>query len=291
MRGLAVNGRGIAVMCFTMFIFAAQDGLSRYLAEEYNVFMIVMIRYWFFLAFVVSISRIRNGSVTAVAQTRQPLFQLMRGMLLAVEILVTVISFTLLGLVEAHAIFAIYPLIVTVLSGPILGERVGWRRWLAVGVGAIGMLIILQPGVSVFSPYALVPVLGAFLFALYNLSNRYAARQDSSATSFFWTGLGGFVLMTAIGPFFWQPMAGADWVVMAVLCVTGATGHFLLIKAYEFAEASAVQPFAFFQLVFAAAIGVTIWGEDLPLTTIIGAGVIVAAGVFTALRERAAARV
>lgn len=286
-----MNGRGIAVMCFTMFIFAAQDGLSRYLAEEYNVFMIVMIRYWFFLAFVVSISRIRNGSVTAVAQTRQPLFQLMRGMLLAVEILVTVISFTLLGLVEAHAIFAIYPLIVTVLSGPILGERVGWRRWLAVGVGAIGMLIILQPGVSVFSPYALVPVLGAFLFALYNLSNRYAARQDSSATSFFWTGLGGFVLMTAIGPFFWQPMAGADWVVMAVLCVTGATGHFLLIKAYEFAEASAVQPFAFFQLVFAAAIGVTIWGEDLPLTTIIGAGVIVAAGVFTALRERAAARV
>ncbi|MBC6443006.1 MAG: DMT family transporter [Rhodobacteraceae bacterium] len=282
-----MNGRGIVVMCGAMFIFAAQDGLSRYLAEEYNVFMVVMIRYWFFMAFVLAISRLRHGSVGAVARTRRPTFQLMRGMLLGAEILVTVVSFTLLGLVEAHAIFAIYPLIVTGLSGPVLGERVGRRRRVAVGAGAIGMLIILQPGIAAFSPYALVPVLGALLFALYNLSNRYATRFDSAATSFFWTGLGGFVLMTAIGPFFWEPMTGADWVVMAILCVTGATGHFLLIKAYELAEASAVQPFAYFQLVFAAAIGVTIWEEALPWTTVLGAAVIVAAGVFTAVRERA----
>lgn len=284
-----MNGRGIAVMCVTMFIFAAQDGLSRYLAEEYNVFMVVMIRYWFFLAFVVSLSRIRNGSVAAVARTKQPIFQLFRGMLLGVEIIVTVVCFTLLGLVEAHAIFAVYPLLVTALSGPVLGERVGWRRWLAVGVGAVGMLIILRPGAATFSPYALLALFGALLFAIYNLSNRYAARQDSAATSFFWTGLGGFILMTAIGPFFWEPMSKDDWWVMGILCVSGATGHFLLIKAYEFAEASAVQPFAFFQLVFAAGIGVFFWNEALPWTTVLGAAVIVAAGVFTAVRERAVA--
>lgn len=282
----AVNGRGILVMCLTMLIFASQDGLSRHLAGEYNVFMVVMIRYWFLLAFVVALARMRQGSVRAVARSRAPLFQLARGVLLAVEILVAVAGFTLLGLAEAHAIFAAYPLIITALSGPMLGEKVGWRRWAAVAAGAVGMLIIVQPGAAAFSPLSLLPVLAALLFALYNVATRYAARIDSSATSFFWTGLGGCIAMTAIGPFFWEPMAPEDWWVMAVLCVTGASGHFLLIKAYELAEASAVQPFAFLQLVFASIIGVIFFGETIPSSTLVGAAVIVGAGVFTLLRER-----
>lgn len=280
------TGAGIVVMCITMLIFASQDALSRYLAENYNVFMVVMVRYWFFLSFVLVLSKVRFGSVTAVAKTEQPWFQLFRGVLLAVEILVTIWAFTLLGLVEAHAIFAFYPLMVTALSGPFLGEQVGWRRWTAVAVGAVGMLVILRPGAAAFSPLALVAVVGALLFAVYNLATRFAARRDKSATSFFWTGLGGCIFMSAIGPFFWENMTPGDWVVMAVLCVTGATGHFLLIKAYELAEASAVQPFAFLQLVFATAIGVLVFSEPLPITTVIGAGIIVAAGLFTLMRER-----
>lgn len=280
------TGAGIAVMSATMLIFASQDALSRYLAETYNVFLVVMVRYWFFLAFVLAISRIRTGSLTATARSERPWLQAFRGVLLAVEILVTVLSFTLLGLVEAHAIFAIYPLMVTALSGPVLGERVGWRRWAAVAAGVAGMVIILQPGAAAFSPFAMVPVLGALLFAFYNLLTRYAARFDSSATSFFWTGLSGFVFMSAIGPFFWEPITPTDWGVLIVLCITGATGHYLLIKSYELAEASAVQPFAFLQLVFASAIGVIVFSEPLPMTTIVGTAIIVGAGLFTLSRER-----
>lgn len=279
---------GIWLAVVAMFVFAMQDGISRYLAEQYSVFMVVMIRYWFFLLFVMAVSKMRTGSVVETARTEQPVLQFFRGVLLATEILVTVVAFTMLGLVEAHAIFAIYPLMVAAFSGPILGETVGWRRWVAIGVGFIGMLIILQPGLKVFSPHALIAVGGAVLFALYNLLTRLVASKDTAATSFFWTGIGGFVIMTIIGPFFWEPMSSIDLRWMALLCVTGAAGHFLLIKAYEKAEVSTVQPFAYLQLVFASMLGVTVFGEDLPLPTTVGAGLIVMAGIFTLWREQKA---
>lgn len=281
---------GIWLMIAATFVFAAQDGISRHLADTYNVFMIVMVRYWFILLVLMAVSRVRSGSFFGDARTTQPFFQFFRGFVLAVEILVTILSFTLLGLIEAHAIFAVYPLLIAALSGPVLKESVGWRRWAAIGVGFVGMLIILQPGVKVFSPLSLVSFAGALLFALYHLLTRMAAAKDNAETSFFWTAISGFVVMSAIGPFYWEPMLPEDQIWMAVLCVTGALGHYLLIKAYEMAQASVVQPFAFMQLVFVSFIGVLVFGEHLPFSTAIGAAVIVAAGLFTLWRENRARR-
>ena len=277
---------GILLMIATTVVFAAQDGISRHLAGEYNVLMVVMIRYWFFAAFVVAIAQRNNGGLRAVAQTRQPLLQAFRGALLALEVCVMVAAFTILGLVESHAVFACYPLIVAALSGPILGESVGWRRWAAIGVGFFGVIIILQPGATVFDPAALIALCSAVMFALYGLLTRFAARQDSAATSFFWTGTVGAGVMTVIGVWFWQPMTGPDWGWMAMLCITGASGHWLLIKCYEVAEASAVQPFAYFQLVFASLLGFVVFNEAIRLNVAIGAALIVAAGLFTLWRER-----
>ncbi|MEM1374215.1 MAG: DMT family transporter [Pseudomonadota bacterium] len=282
-----VNNRlGIALMIATTFVFAMQDGISRHLADEYNVIMVVMVRYWFFAAFVMAIARRRAGGIRAAAQTSQPALQIGRGVLLAVEICVMVLAFTLLGLVESLAIFTCYPLIVAALSGPILGEKVGPYRWAAIGIGFVGVLIILQPGFGVFSPYALIAVASSLLFALYGLLTRYAARKDSAETSFFWTGTAGAVAMTIVGVWFWENMTAPDWAWMAVLCVTGATGHYLLIRVYEVAEAAAVQPFSFLQLVFGSAIGVTVFGEVIRWNVALGAAIVVAAGVFTLLRER-----
>ncbi|MEM7520654.1 MAG: DMT family transporter [Pseudomonadota bacterium] len=277
---------GIALMTVTTFVFAVQDGLSRHLAGEYNVLMVVMIRYWFFAAFVVALARRRSGGVRAAARTTQPLLQSFRGVLLATEICVMVAAFTLLGLVESHAVFTCYPLLVAALSGPLLGERVGWRRWAAIGVGFVGVVIILQPGFGVFQPAAVIPLISAALFAIYGLLTRYAARKDDTATSFFWTGVAGAVAMTLVGIWFWEPMSGPDWVIMACLCVTGVSGHWLLIRCYEVAEASAVQPFAYLQLVFGALIGITAFGETVRTNVAIGAAIIVAAGLFTFWRER-----
>jgi len=279
---------GIALMVATTFVFAMQDGISRHLAGEYNVLMVVMIRYWFFAAFVMTVAARQAGGLRNAARTEQPVLQAFRGVLLAVEICVMVLAFTLLGLVESHAIFACYPLIVAALSGPILGERVGWRRVVAICIGFVGVLIILQPGLRVFQPEALIALASAVMFALYSLLTRYAARKDSAATSFFWTGTMGAVVMTAVGFWSWEPMIASDWAWMALLCVTGALGHFLLIKTYEVTEASTVQPFAYLQLVFATALGITVFGEVLELNVVIGAGLVVSAGLFTLWRTRAA---
>ncbi|SEL62565.1 Permease of the drug/metabolite transporter (DMT) superfamily [Roseovarius azorensis] len=277
---------GIWLMVLTTFIFAVQDGLSRHLAAEYNVLMVVMIRYWFFAAFVITIAARKAGGLRAAATTSQPLMQGFRALLLVTEICVMIFGFTLLGLVESHAVFACYPLLVAALSGPVLGENVGWRRWTAIGVGFVGVIIILEPGFGVFKPAAVVPFIAALMFALYGLLTRYVARRDSAATSFFWTGTVGSVAMTAVGMWFWEPMTGSDWIWMGALCITGAAGHYTLIKCYEVAEASAVQPFAYLQLLFASTIGILVFSETIRLNVALGGALIVGAGLFTLWRQR-----
>ncbi len=278
--------RGIAFMVATTVVFAAQDGISRHLAEATNVPMVVMIRYWFFAAFVTALAARARGGLAAAVRTRRPGLQILRGVLLVAQICVAVAGFVLLGLVQAHAIFAAYPLMVAALSGPVLGERVGWRRWTAIGIGFLGVLVILQPGQAAVTPALALPLLGALMFALYALLTRYVSRDDPAMVSFFWTGTAGAVAMTAVGIWFWQPMAAPDWGWMAVLCVTGVLGHYLLIRAYEVAEASAVQPFAFLQLVFATSIGVAVFGDVLTWNIAAGAAIVVGAGLFTLWRER-----
>jgi drug/metabolite transporter (DMT)-like permease len=147
---------GILLMIATTFVFALQDGISRHLAGEYNPVMVVMVRYWFFASFVVVYAMRKSGGFRAAVRTTQLPLQIFRGFLLAGEIIVALISFVYLGLVQTHAIFASYPLMVAALAGPVLGEKVGWRRWVAIGVGFVGMLVVLQPGATVFSPYMLV---------------------------------------------------------------------------------------------------------------------------------------
>lgn len=277
---------GIALMVATSVVFASQDGISRHLAGEYNVYMVVMIRYWFFAAFVITVAGRKAGGIMAAARTSRPVIQITRGALLAAEICVMVTGFTILGLVESHAVFAAYPLLIAALSGPILGERVGWRRWLAIGVGFIGVLFILKPGLGVFDPAAIIPLIAAIMFATYGLLTRYVARDDTTATSFFWTGTVGAIGMTVVGVWFWEPMTGPDWLWMGALCLTGSLGHWLLIRCYEVAEASAVQPFAYLQMVFAAGVGIVIFGELLEINVVIGALIVVGAGLFTLWRER-----
>ncbi|KUJ79056.1 DMT family transporter [Ruegeria profundi] len=277
---------GIALMIAATIVFALQDGISRHLAGTYNTYMVVMIRYWFFAAFVIALAGRAPGGLKVASQTSQLGLQVFRGILLAAEICVAVFAFTVLGLIDSMAVFICYPLLVAALSGPVLGETVGWRRWTAIGVGCIGVLIILQPGKGVFNPWAVLPLMSALMFAVYGLLTRYAARKDSSATSFFWTGIAGSVTMTLVGMWFWEPMAQSDWAWMALLCVSGVSGHWLLIKCYEMSEASTVQPFAYFHLVWTAILGISVFGEALRPEVVLGAALVVSAGLFTLWRER-----
>ncbi|WP_417268979.1 DMT family transporter [Celeribacter sp.] len=281
---------GIIIMVFTMLLFALQDGLSRHLAGQYNVFMVIMIRYLIFAAFVIVWSARHAGGLRLAARSAQPKLQFFRGALLALEVIVMVIGFVKLGLVESHAMFAIYPLIITALSGPILGERVGWRRWMSVAIGFVGVMIILMPGSGVFSPAAIFPLGSATMFALYGLLNRYVSRKDPAAVTFFYTGISGAIVMTLIGVWFWEPMSPTDWGWMLTLGASAILGHYLLIRAYELSEASAIQPFAYLQLVFASGVGVLFFGDIIRINVAIGTGIVVGAGLFALVRAQMVAR-
>ncbi|RCL82556.1 MAG: DMT family transporter [Rhodobacteraceae bacterium] len=277
---------GISLMAVTMLIFAVQDGISQYLAREYNVFFIVMVRYWFFALFVVILCSKQPGGLRKAISTKQPFLQVFRGALLALEVIVMITSFTLLGLIESHAIFSIYPLLVAALSGPVLKEFVGWKRWSAIFIGFIGVMIILKPSNNVFSLEAIIPLVAALMFALYSLLTRYAARQDTSMTSFFWTGIIGAVVMSIVGSGYWIALKPVDWAWLGLLCILACLAHYLLIKCYELSEASSLQPFAYLQLLFATIIGLWIFSEKLEVHVVMGAFLVVLSGLFAIWRER-----
>ena len=277
---------GITLMVLVTMIFAIQDAFSRHLAENVSIWMVVAVRYWFFAAFAIFLATRETGGLKASIRSKRPVAQIMRGLLIVAEILVMIYSFKLLGLVETHAVFSVYPLLVSVLSGPILGEKVGWRRWAAVGVGFIGVLIVLSPGSGVFSPLALLPFAAAAMFAAYGLLTRYVASADSASVSFLWNAVLGAAVMTVPGLLHWQEISLVDWGYLAALCLAGSMSHWLMIRAYEVAEASAIQPFAYLQLVWIAFIGMFFFGEALRNNVIIGGAIVVLAGLFTLFRAR-----
>lgn len=281
---------GIGMMMAAIIVFSAQDGITRHLASLYPVQFVVMLRFWFFALFVIWLSARQPGGLGSAIRSRLMPLQILRGLILVLQICMVGQAFVHNGLIETHSLLTSYPLMVAALSGPVLGEKVGWRRWTAIVMGFVGILVMLRPGMSVFSVWSALPLLGALLFALYALLTRYVARKDSAQVSFFWTGVVGAVGMSFFGLPAWTQMALADWGWMALLCCTACTGHYCLIRAYDLAEASAIQPFAYLQLVFIAILGIFLFHETLRLSVVFGAGIVVAAGLFTLWRQRVTGR-
>jgi len=276
---------GITLMVITTFMFSSMDGVSRYLAENNNVFTLVTMRYWF-IAFVMMVTCLFiKNRVSDILNTKQPYIQFSRGVILSLNNCLVVYTFTLLGLVETHAIIACYPLIVAGLSVPFLGERFGWRRWMAIFTGFIGVIIILRPNTNIITEGSIFAIIGAIMFAVYLILTRYVSRSDTAITSFFWTGIGGTVTMSLISLFIWDDILKEDYLWLLVMCVLSAGSHFMMVKTLQVAEASVVQPFSYLQLVFGSIIGVTIFSESIDLMIIVGALVVIGSGLFTTWRE------
>ena len=276
---------GITLMVITTFMFSSMDGVSRYLAEKNNVFTLVTMRYWF-IAFVMIVTCLFiKNRISDILNTNQPYIQFSRGVILSLNNCLVVYTFTLLGLVETHAIIACYPLIVAGLSVPFLGERFGWRRWMAIFTGFIGVIIILRPNTNVITEGSIFAIIGAIMFAVYLILTRYVSRSDTAITSFFWTGIGGTVTMSLISLFIWDDILKEDYLWLFIMCALSAGSHFMMVKTLQVAEASVVQPFSYLQLVFGSVIGVTIFSESIDLMIIVGALVVIGSGLFTTWRE------
>jgi len=281
--------KGIFALILATWLFASQDAITKHLVTTMPLAQLMFVRYFFFALFAL-IYASRKTRLRIAFHSHWPKLQLLRGLLIVSEIALFAYSLKYLGIAEMHTIFACFPLIITVLSVPLLGEQVGWRRWLAVSVGFIGTVIIIQPGDGVFSPFAMAALACALMFALYNIITRKVSRQDSLETSLLYFGVVGFLVTLLAVPFFWEPLGNTEILLLLVISAISILSHLLLIKSLELAPAVILQPFNYFILVWAMVIGYSFYGEILDTTTLIGASLVIGSGVYIARREYLVAR-
>src|SRR4051794_4035650 len=282
------HGYIFALLAIT--IFSLQDGISKHLAGAYPPIFVAMIRYWAFAIFTVLLALKMPGGLRGAARTTRPVLQIVRGALLAVQVVTAITCLAVIGLARSQAIFSATPLLVAMLSIPLLGERVEWRRWTAICAGLLGVLLILKPEGGFIDLKLLLAIVTSLMFAFYVIVTRYVSRHDASMTIFFYTGVVGAATLSLAGPFYWTWMSGSVWGWMAVLCMTSISSHYCLIRAYDILDASAVQPLTYLSLVYASLIGGTVFQETLTWNMIVGSVIVVSAGIFTVWREHVVAR-
>ena len=277
--------RGIALMCGAVACFACLDAMAKYLVGHLDTLQVVAMR--FVIAFLVALIVSNPITRPGLLRTTRPGLQIMRGLMLISTTIFNFLAFRYLQLDEALAILFSTPLLVAILAGPILGEWVGWRRWTAIGVGFIGVLVVIRPGLGGMQWAALLSVAAAILYAGYSIATRMVMRHDSAETTLFCANLVGAVIMLVALPFVWTaPPSVLDFVLLLGVGAFGSLGHFLLILAHHRAPASVLSPFIYSQLVWATALGYLVFAQVPSGWTLAGATIVVASGLYLLNRER-----
>jgi drug/metabolite transporter (DMT)-like permease len=241
----------------------------------------------YFFQFALMLLLIPRLGFAGLLWTRRPGVQITRGLLLTIATYCMITAISIVPLADAYTITFIAPLLVTLLSIPLLKERVGWRRLSAVVVGFAGVLIVFRPIAAPVDWAMLLPLITAGCFAVYQILTRKVS-YDSRETAFmmlFYLAWVGTAVMTAIVPYHWRPVAAGDWAWMIGMGALGAAGHLILIRALTIAPASLLSPFIYSQIVWALTIGY-FWFDDVPnVWMLIGCTVIVGSGLFIFYRE------
>ena len=278
------NLAGIATMVAGVFCLATMDALAKFLGEGYPVLQLVFLRSLIALPLLLAIAWFSEAGFAGL-RTRRPWVHVARAVLVALAIFTFYTALTYLPLAEVTAIAFAAPLIMTALSRPLLGEHVGWRRWSAVLVGFLGVLIVVKPGTAAFQPAALIALAAALLYALMLMTARKFAASESAISLVFWSTAGAGAITGALMPFTWTPVAIADAGWFLALGGLGAVTMLLLTRAFHLAPAAVVAPFDYTALIWALAYGWLIWGEVPGPTTWAGAAVIAGAGLYVTHRE------
>ena len=274
-------GLAALLTCLAMAGFASMDAMSKFLVRDYPIVQTLWVRYVIFTGFALAISG-RQASL----RSARPWLQAGRGLLALVENGVFVLAFAYLPLADTHAIAASSPLLVIALSVPLLGEKAGTHRWLAVLAGFAGVLLIVRPGFQTLSWPLAIPLAGAFLWAAYQVLTRLISRVDQASTTLLWTAVSGLTVTTLLVPTVWQPPTPAAWLLLAGVGTLGSLSHFALIKALDHAEAGALQPYAYTLLLWATLLGFLVFGDVPDIWTMTGAAVVVASGLYTWRHDR-----
>lgn len=269
--------RGVGMMMVAVLMFSSMDTLAKFMLKSYPLGPLIWARYAIHLVFMLLLFGPRMG--LGLVRTPHPWLQAMRGVLLVSSTAMFYLSLKFLPLAEAAAISFIGPVLVTVLSGPLLRERVTRRQWVAVLLGFVGVLVIIRPGGAVFSPTVLLPLATALLFALYQIATRKVAARDNPLTTLFYTALVGGVLTSIALPFSWQTPTLLQVALMLAIGSFAGVGHFLLIRAVGHASPMALAPFVYTQLVWSTLLAWIVFREFPDSGSLAGMVIIIAAGL------------
>ena len=278
---------GIGLMCAALLLFACLDTVAKWLTYSLPTLEVVWARYasHFFLSLLV----VNPWTLPGLLRTQRPWLQIGRSALLFASTASNFIALRYLQLDQTATISFTTPFFIALLAGPLLGEWIHWRRWIAIIVGFCGVLLVARPGVGGIHPAAIFSIISMICYALYNILTRFLAGHDSTGTTAFYTALVGFIAASVPLPAVWvTPTEPLEIVGMIAIGAFGWIGHLFLIVAHRYAPAPVLAPYIYTQLVWYVAGGFLVFG-DLPSGyTLAGAAIVTASGLYLLYRERKA---
>ena len=265
-------------------ILPVMDGLAKYLSVDLPVLQIVWARYFFTV--VITLSFIIIFFRKQLVWTSKPKLQLFRGLILLCANMLFFYAISIISLTKALTLAFVAPLIVTALSPFILGEIVGYRRWLAVIIGFIGSLIVIRPGLIEFNLATLAALGTGFFYGIYLIITRKLHAADSPLLTLLITGVVGAIILSAYMPFSWIEPNPNQWLFMFCIGLCASVGHFFLILSLKYADASKLAPFSYFEIVTNVIIGYYFFSDFPDIWTWVGLLIIINSGIYISIRER-----
>ncbi len=275
--------RGIGLIIAASICLGWSDALGKYLSPTLPSVEIAWIRFLvFFIILIPVVVRTRPN----VFRSTRPGLQVWRGLGLVSSSLFFISGLGRLPIAEASATSFVAPLFVTALSILFLGESVGIRRWAATVAGLIGVIIVVRPGSSAFDPAVIFPIASALGWASTLVMTRMISGKDRVTTTMVISAVTGLAVLTLLVPFVWVAPSGRAIFLAICIGFASTAGQWIVVLAFRYADASALAPFSYSQLVWVTVLGVFVFGEVPDLWTIVGAAVIIGSGLYTAHRER-----
>jgi len=280
---LSQTNYGVLYFLTAIGLISLVDTICKFYTDELHAVMLVWGYFVAITFFVAGYFGIRRKF--SVLRCNRPGLQIARSGFLAASIASLFVSLTYLPIAEATAIGFTGPLFITALSVPLLGERVGWHRWLAVFIGLAGVLVIVRPGGDVWHWSAGMALVGAVCFAFFQLVTRLLANQDQHQTTLLYTSIGGTAWASLVVPFFWTTPTTSQIAMFLALGAMGAGAHFSMLQAFARAEASLLAPFNYSKLIWVTILGYMVFGDLPGIDTVIGGSIIAGAGLYVLYRE------
>ena len=274
----------ILLMIGAVFCFASMDATAKYLMKEIGPAQTIWARY---TVQAILVTVLILPKINVYGRTKYPKLQFLRSVALMMATTLFFFAFSRLGLAEASAIFNISPVLITLGAFLFLREQIGPRRVIGILVSLLGALIIIRPGSGVFTIYAILPLGAAIFYSTYSLATRFVGTDESPWTSLFYSAIFGAICYSIYIVFNWNPMSNNAFLLTLIIGLFGTAGHICLIRALTLGEASLVAPFIYTNLLFTTIWGFVLFGNFPDFWTIVGALIIVAAGIYVWARDRA----